>query len=139
MYLIGTQKWVTEVACKCCTEKHQRCSLPIWPTLSCYYSSGILKTGGTEALPHFLPRFNVKESIEGTKRAKKADLKKCCNDPKHKVTPESENIDKPLKKRLRVIKADDVSPTPPSSLHSSTYSYRTPTGFPDSYWTGLGL
>jgi hypothetical protein len=60
-----------------------------------------------------LPRFNVKEYIEGTKRAKKADLKKCCNDAKHKVTPESENIDKPLKKRLRVIKADDVSPTPP--------------------------
>ncbi|KIJ89549.1 hypothetical protein K443DRAFT_16001 [Laccaria amethystina LaAM-08-1] len=26
-----------------------------------------------------------------------------------------------------------------SSLHSPTYSYRTPTGFPDSYRTGLGL
>jgi len=27
----------------------------------------------------------------------------------------------------------------PSSLHSSTYSYQTPTGLPESYWTGLGL
>jgi len=26
-----------------------------------------------------------------------------------------------------------------SSLHSSTYSYRTPTGLPDSYQIGLGL
>ena len=31
------------------------------------------------------------------------------------------------------------SPPLPSSLHSPTYSYRTPTGLPDSYWILLGL
>jgi hypothetical protein len=40
-------EWRVDSACKCCTEQHQRCSLPIWPTLSHYYSSGILKMGGT--------------------------------------------------------------------------------------------
>jgi len=46
-----------------------------------------------------------------------------------------ENDGKLTKREYTLLVKHNIS----SSLHSSTYSYRTPTGLPESYWTGLGL
>jgi hypothetical protein len=52
---------------------------------------------------------------------------------------ESEKLEvQVLDARTRILGVEHPG-TIESSLHSSTYSYRTPTGFPDSYRTGLGL